>query len=291
MIDLEERIRRAAELLDNEAVGVREPDLVVRSDCGRGGRRRPYMVQIAAGCMLLAGVAGMFWVATRDPVSAPATSESPSGTDESASTVATTAPATSVATAVTSVPSGVAVGTSPPETTAPSVVAPPAATLPDLADVSSVVPPTVVGTGPTEWYRLQRDLDVAWYSDGGEMSMLCFRTPAGQECQLDEFAPAAMGGGPIGVRSADDRWLVVTLDPETTLTLTFENGQTITSPVERDDQIGWGVARIWSASGATPEGLAMVFAMNQPAPTVPVTAPTVPVTSPSPTETAPATTA
>lgn len=282
MIDLEERIRRAAELLDSEAVRVRELDPEMRSDSGRGDRRRPYMVQVAAGCMLLAGVVGMYLVATRDPASGPATSELPSGADESASTVVATAPVTSVATAVTSVPAGVAVGTSPPATTAPSVLAPPAATLPELTDASSVVPVTVMGTGPTEWYRLQRDLDVAWYSDGGEMSMLCFRTPAGQECQLDEFAPTANGGGPIGVRTVDDRWLVVTLDPESTVTLAFDNGETVTSQVERDDQIGWGVARIWSASGATPTGLAMVFAMNQPAPTVPVT-------SPPPTETAPVT--
>ena len=239
------------------------------------------MVQVAAGCMLLVGVVGMFLVATRDPV--PATSESPSGADESVSTVVATAPVTSVATTETSVPSGVAVGTSPTATTAPSVLAPPAATLPELADVSSGVPVTVVGAGPSEWYRLQRDLDVAWYGDGAETSMLCFRTPAGQECQPDEFAPTANGGGPIGVRTVDDRWLVVTLDPETTVTLGFDNGQTLTSPVERDDQLGWGVARIWSASGATPEGLAMVFAMDQPAPTVPVT-------SPPPAETAPATT-
>lgn len=274
MIDLEERIRRAAELLDSEAVRVREPDLEMRSDSGRGDRRRSHMVQVAAGCMLLAGVVGMFWVATRDPVSGPATSELPSGANESASTVVATAPVTSVAAAVTS---------GPPVTTAPSVLAPPAATLPDLADVSSGVPVTVMGSGPSEWYRLQRDLDVAWYSDGGEMSMLCFRTPAGQECQLDEFAPSAIGGGPIGVRTVDDRWLVVTLDPESTVTLSFDDGQTVTSPVERDDQIGWGVARIWSASGATPEGLAMVYAMGQPASPVPVTSPplaeTVPATT------------
>ena len=282
MIDLEERIRRAAELLDDEAVRVRDPHPVMRSDRGRVDRGRPYMVQVAAGFMLVAGLVGMFWVATRDPVSGPATSGLPSGTGRSASTVVATAPVTSVATAATSVPSGVAVGTSPPATTVPSVLAPPAVTLPELADVSSVVPATVLATGPSDWYRLQRDLDVAWYSDGGEMSMLCFRTPAGQECQLDEFAPTAMGGGPIGVRSVDDRWLVVTLDPEITVTLAFDNGQTVTSPVERDDQIGWGVARIWSASGATPEGLAMVFAMDSPASTVPVT-------SPPPTETAPAT--
>ncbi len=283
MIDLEERIRRAAELLDDEAVRVRDPQSVMRSDGGRVDRRRPYMVQVAAGCMLLAGLVGVFWVATRDPVSAPATSGLPSVAGGSASTVVATAPVTSVATAATSVPSGVAVGTSPSATTAPSVLAPPAVTLPELADVSSVVPATVLASGPSDWYRLQRDLDVAWYSDGGGTSMLCFRTPAGQECQLDGFAPTAMGGGPIGVRSVDDRWLIVTLDPETTVTLAFDDGQTITSPVERDDQTGWGVARIWSASGATPEGLAMTFAMEQPTPTVPVT-------SPPPTETTPATT-
>ena len=267
MIDLEERIRRAAELLDDEAVRARDLQPVMRSDRGRVDRRRSHIVQVAAGCMLLAGLVGMFLVATRDPVSGPAISDSPSGTGGSASTVVATAPVTSVATAAT----------------APSALAPPAATLPELADVSSVVPATVLATGPSDWYRLQPDLDVAWYSDGGASSMLCFRTPAGQECQLDEFAPSAMGGGPIGVRSVDDRWLVVTLDPEITVTLAFNDGQTVTSPVERDDQIGWGVARIWSASGATPEGLAMTFAMDSPASPVPVT-------FPLPIETAPATT-
>lgn len=282
MIDLEERIRRAAELLDDAAVRASDPP-VMRSHSGRVDQRRSHMVQVAAGCMLLVGLVGMFLVATRDPVPGPATSESPSGADESVSTVVATAPVTSVATTETSVPSGVAVGTSPPATTAPLVLAPPAATLPELADVSSGVPVTVVGAGPSEWYRLQRDLDVAWYSDGAETSMLCFRTPAVQECQFDEFAPTAMGGGPIGVRSVDDQWLVVTLDPESNVTLEFDNGQTVTSPVERDDQVGWGVARIQTASGATPDGLAMVFAMEPPSPTVPVT-------SPPPAETAPATT-
>jgi hypothetical protein len=145
-----------------------------------------------------------------------------------------------------------------PETSSPGWVAP-AATLPALTDVSSVVPPTVLGTGPTDWYRLQPDLDVAWYSDGGDQSMLCFRTPAGQDCQLDRFAPTASGGGPIGVRSVDDQLLVVTLDPASPVTVRFDNGHTVTRPFELDDQIGWGVARVQMPPAGTPEGLSMLF--------------------------------
>ena len=138
-----------------------------------------------------------------------------------------------------------------------------AATLPALTDVSSEVPPTVLGTGPTDWYRLQPDLDVAWYSDGGDQSMLCFRTPAGQDCQLDRFAPTASGGGPIGVRSVDDQLLVLTLDPASPVTVTFDNGQTVTRPFEADEQTGWGVARVQMPPAGNPEGLSMLFDTSQ----------------------------
>lgn len=284
MIDLEERIRRAAELLDDESVRAR-PLPETRRTVEHVGRRGVSVVQVAAVCILVVGLAGMFWAATRSPASAPATSDSPAVDGGPASTgVSATAPMTTVATA-SSIPTGGVVATAP-ATTAPSSVeqwVPPAVSLPVMADVSSVVPATVLATGPSDWYRLQPDLDVAWYSDGGDKSMLCFRTPAGQECQLDEFAPTSIGGGPIGVRSLNDQLLIVTLDPEQAVVVAFDNGQTITAQVERDDQIGWGVARMDTATGATPLDLAMVFEMDSAGTSVPVT------TAP-PIETAPPTT-
>ena len=281
MIDLEERIRRAAELLDAESVRARDPLPATRPTLEHSTRWRAPVAQIAAACILFVGLVGLFLVATRDP----ATSNSPALDGASAtSVVEATAPMTTVA-AATSVPTAGSLVTAP-ATTAPTGVeqslVPPVATLPVMADVGSVVPATVLATGPSDWYRLQPDLDVAWYSDGGDASMLCFRTPAGQECQLDEFAPTAIGGGPIGVRSLDDQLLVVTLDPDPMVVVAFDNGQTVTSQVERDDQIGWGIARIDMPAGTNPLGLATVFEMD-PTPS------SVPVTSAPPIETAPPT--
>lgn len=281
-IDLEERIRRAAQLLDDEAIRAHEGPADIRLARLDVGAPRSVAVGVAAACMLLAGLVGVFLVATRNPSSVPAMSDSPTVDGGPASSaVAATAPVTTTALAVSSVPATVAAGTEAPATTGPSVLVPPAATLPPMADVSTVVPPTVLGTAPTDWYRLQPDLDVAWYSDGGAASMLCFRTPAGQKCQLDRFAPTTLGGGPIGVYSVDDQLLVLTLDPASTVTITFDNGQTLTSPVEREAETGWGVARIQLPRDAAPQGLAMIFDFVQGDSTPPVTSP--PTSEPAPT--------
>lgn len=268
MIDLEERLRRAADLLDDQAMWVHDPAPVARRPIAPTDRRSTVTMRIAAVCILLAGVAGVFWATARRP--GPATGNTPSFGDES--TQPTTPPTTPTVTP-----------TSPPDATVPptlgtSSVAP-VATLPNLDDLSSGVPPTVSATAPTDWYRLQPDLDVAWYSDDG-VSMLCFRTPAGEGCQVDEFAPTTMDGGPIGVISLGDQLLVATIDPSPTVKVPFDNGQTVTSPVERDDQTGWGIARIQMAAGTTPVGLAMVFAADPPDSTIATSVPvTVPVTS------------
>lgn len=267
-IDLEERIRRAAQLLDDEAMQARDALPLSGFATRQAVRRRSVMVSVAAACMLAVGGYGMFLVAGRDPSSAPATGELPTVDGPPVSSaVLSSVPAATIAAA--SVPSATTI--------------PPEATLPALADVSLVVPPTVVGTGPTDWYRLQPDLDVAWYSDGaGTRSMLCFRTPAGQECQLDEFAPTTSGGGPIGVRSVDNQMLVLTLDPASTVTVTFDNGQTVSSPVERDAQTGWAVARVAFPPGSSsPEGLSMWFDMTDGGAAVPVA--TAPTSEPVPT--------
>ena len=89
---------------------------------------------------------------------------------------------------------------------------------------SVVVPPTVLGTGPTDWYRLLPDLDVAWYSPNNGSSMLCFRTPTlDATCGTDNFAPTTLGGGPIGVATAGEQLIVITLDPGDTVW--FEPGE------------------------------------------------------------------
>ncbi len=262
-IDLEERIRRAAQLLDHETIRPYEVLHLTRPSGRQTDRRWSVVVSVAAACMLVAGLFGMFLLGGRNPSSIPASSDAPSADVPPASPVMT-APPTS------------------PAVTPPTV--PPAATLPALADVSPVVPPTVFGTGPTDWYRLQPDLDVAWYSEGGTESMLCFRTPAGQECQFDEFMPTTSGGGPIGVRSVDNQLLVLTLDPGDSVTVTFDSGQALTAPVERDAGIGWAVARIQVPAGSSPDGLWMLFNMTEGTPATPVET-TVPSSQPVATST------
>lgn len=242
-IDLEERLRRAAHVLDEQTARVGHYE----SATGGGNRhqqeRSPVGVRLAAACVLFVGLAGTFWAVAHDPSGDPAVGGARS-----------TPPATRPMTGPTSAD----------ETTEGSASGPipPAETLAPMADVSELVPPTVFGTEPTEWYRLQPDLDVAWYSDGGGTSMLCFRTPPGHQCQLDESAPSNLGGGPIGVNYVDDQMLLVTLDPESTITIAFSDGDTIESRIERDPQIGWGVTRVRIPDDASPVGLAMSFDMR-----------------------------
>ena len=124
----------------------------------------------------------------------------------------------------------------------------PVQTLPSGADVSDT-PVTVAASAPTDWYRLQPDLDVAWYQDpsGQSPSMLCWRTPAGSECLPDDF-PGAL---PLIVPTAGGQTLVVTggITDATTLDVQLTNGAVLSAPLEIDDTISWGVARYQIPAG------------------------------------------
>lgn len=155
---------------------------------------------------------------------------------------------------------GPAADDQPTETTPEPVFLEPTATLPEDPEMDDVVPVTVVGTAPTEWYRMQPDLDVAWYSPNDGTSMLCLRTPVVDEaCQPDEFSPTAIGGGPIGVATAGEQLIVLTVDPGDTITLATTAGGEITAPVIRDTRINWGIARIDVSDGVEIDGLTMLF--------------------------------
>lgn len=131
----------------------------------------------------------------------------------------------------------------------------PVETLPQGTDVSTDTPVTVAGTAPTVWYRLQPDLDVAWYleASGQSPSMLCWRTPAGSECLPDEF-PGAL---PLIVPTAGGQTLVVTggnAGP-TTLDVQLDSGAILTAPLVIDDTINWGVARYRLPDGESIVGI------------------------------------
>jgi len=136
------------------------------------------------------------------------------------------------------------VGASSPNSTVAEAVEAlvPTQTLPDGADVSDT-PVTVAASAPTDWYRLQPDLDVAWYQEpsGQSPSMLCWRTPAGSECVSDEF-PGAL---PLIVPTAGGQTLVVTggATGTTTLDVQLTSGAVLSAPLEIDETISWGVAR------------------------------------------------
>jgi len=133
-------------------------------------------------------------------------------------------------------------GSSPSSSSSPVEALAPAATLPNGGDVSET-PVTVDGTAPTDWYRLQPDLDVAWYQDpvGQSSTMLCWRTPVGSECLPDDY-PGAL---PLIVPTAGGQTLVVThvTDGKTTLDVQLAGGAVLTAPFVVDDTISWGVAR------------------------------------------------
>jgi len=126
----------------------------------------------------------------------------------------------------------------------------PVQTLPDGADVSDT-PVTVAASEPTDWYRLQPDLDVAWYQEpsGQSPSMLCWRTPAGSECLPDEF-PGVL---PLIVPTAGGQTLVVTgaIAETSTLDVQLTSGAVLSAPLETDETIGWGVARYQLPDGAS----------------------------------------
>jgi hypothetical protein len=127
----------------------------------------------------------------------------------------------------------------------------PVQTLPDGADVSDT-PVTVAASAPTDWYRLQPDLDVAWYQEpsGQSPSMLCWRTPVGSECLPDDF-PGAL---PLLVPTAGGQTLVVTggtggSADATTLDVELTDGTVLSAPLARDETISWGVARYQIPAG------------------------------------------
>ncbi len=218
------------------ATSIATGTVVADTPTPEGPRRRPILVAAAAALIVGGGIA----VLANGPTGNTPASSTPTGIPRTG-----TAPDVDGATA--------------PE---------PAAVLPDLPDVSDVVPPTVVGTGPTDWYRLQPDLDVAWYSPNDGTSMLCFRTPVlDAACQPDEFRPSEFGGGPIGVTTAGDQLLVITLDPGNTVTLTLDDGTAVTAPLARDPQTDWGTARFHLRGIGAATGLAATYA---PAATTPM---------------------
>lgn len=281
MIDLEERLRRAADLLDQETVQVAmELEPTPNHVVPRAGAARSLMLVAAVVAVALGGV-GLWWAAARVPHSLPVASST-------VTTVATTAPA------------GAATGTAPP-TTAPDVpTLEPSAVLPVSPDVV-VTPLTVAGVEPTDWYRLQPDLDVAWYSDTAiDESMLCFRSPSvAASCQSDEALPAA-SGGPIAVQGGPGQFLIVTLGGGhgASVSVTLDDGSEVSALAEADPVIGWSVARVAVPDGRRPVGMWMSFLLDTvegPGATVPASVPdsSVPDTAPPTTipVTAPATTA
>jgi len=116
----------------------------------------------------------------------------------------------------------------------------PVLTLPDSPDLGDI-PVTVAATEPVDWFRLAPDLDVSWYQPQGETSMLCWRTPVGQDCVEDRD----MNTLPLMVPTGGGQLLVITrenADPEQ-LDLVLDDGTVLTAPMERNDQIGWGLSR------------------------------------------------
>ena len=110
----------------------------------------------------------------------------------------------------------------------------PAATLPAGNDVSDT-PVTVAADHPTDWYRLQPDLDVAWYQSPapGSTSMLCWRTPVDSNCAPD-LAP--IGSDRLTVPTAGGQTLVVTAGDTSkkTLDVQLSDGTVLSAPVAWD---------------------------------------------------------
>lgn len=143
----------------------------------------------------------------------------------------------------------------------------PSATLPPVTGLPGV-PVTVAGNEPSEWYRLQPDLEVAWYSGTGD-SMVCFRSPSVEQCQVDRIAPADSGGGPVAVAGGPGQFLIVTvaLDPVPLVDVALDDGSTVTAVSEIDPQIAWSVARLSVQPGTVPVGMSMTFGFPEQAAT------------------------
>ncbi len=118
----------------------------------------------------------------------------------------------------------------------------PVETLPQSTDLSDT-PSTAAASMAVDWYRLQPDLDVAWYQEpsGQSPTMLCWRTPAGSECLPDDF-PGAL---PLIVPTGGGQTLVVTggITDTRTLDVQLTSGAVLSAPLEIDETISWGVAR------------------------------------------------
>ena len=97
-------------------------------------------------------------------------------------------------------------------------------------------PMKVTSPAPLQWYRLQPDLDVAW-RDGA----VCWRTPVDSDCANDTF-PGAL---PLTVPTAGGQTLVVLRGPSgtTSFDIRLTSGAVVTSPLQFDLQLNWGVAR------------------------------------------------
>ena len=248
-ITVEERLRRAAELLDHAAVPATSAPL--RDWTAQRPRRvgPPVWVRAAAVLLVLGAMGGVAWMSSRDSSdpSASATTarvlDSAAGTTSGGASETTAAAVDSTAVAVETTSAG-------STETVPAIEGP-QQSLPESADLTTS-PVTVQGSGPSSWYRLQPDLDVAWYSDGQGDSQLCFRTPALEQCQPDRFVP----GGFVSVRSAGGHWLVVTMDPVDRLEVALDDGTRRTVAVQPDSQIGWRTGRV---VGRTPVDGSMTF--------------------------------
>lgn len=192
-------------------------DIVRFSDDHTPHRGRNRVLAVAAGVAVLLGAAGLAW-ANGNRTQPPAAS-SPSQT--------------------------------PNDSPSDRAQLEPVVTLPASGDITGV-PVTVLGAQPADWFRLAPDLDVAWYQDqaNGAASMVCWRTPAGSDCEIDTAKP----GEPVfAVPTSGGQSLVVMIGTEprlTTLDVVLGDGTVLGAPISWNDTINWGVAR-FAAPDAT----------------------------------------
>lgn len=255
-ITIEERLRRAAELLDEVAVqpgalDLREPAFEIRREPS------PVFARVAAVLLVLVTLVGAAWAVTRggssdSNSSASGTTGAPTVTTGAGSeTTAGGASETTAASDTTSPAVETTTAGSFTESTAEAVPFP-TVTLPASSDLSATPVTIAGGTTPSQWYRLQPDLDVAWLSPGnGGASQLCFRTPEIEQCQDDTFRQ-----GYVAVKSAGGHWIIVTIDNVDQVDVGFDDGTRSSVPVTPDSQVGYRVGR---EVGRTPTDASMVF--------------------------------
>lgn len=139
---------------------------------------------------------------------------------------------------------------SSPTSTSPGIVVLGASEiLPDTGDLTDT-PVTVAGNSPTDWYRVQLDLDIAWYQEasGQSPAMLCWRTPVGSNCSP---ADDPKGQFPLIVSTAGGMAIVVTSGGTEgeQLDVQLTNGEFLSEPLVVDEVTGWGVARYQIPAG------------------------------------------